>query len=365
MNKESEYGARITGYDFARALAVIGMVLVNFKIVLGAEKNGPDWLIWFAGLFSGRAAATFVILAGVGLTLLSRKAVREGDSAARTQIRIQLWKRSLFLMVVGLIYTPLWPADILHFYAIYIAIGALMITASGKRLISLAFVFMFGFLILLVFFNYESNWNWETLSYENFWTLAGMFKHLFFNGFHPVIPWTFFLLLGMWLGRQDLLDKKRRTKILITSVVIASVTEFLSWWGIRAASPETWQMPLEEIKAIIGTGPMPPMPQYLVAAAATAVTVILLSIIITEKFKESQWVNYFISAGQLALTLYVAHVVIGMLPLFVLGLEKNRSLAFVFLYTFAFCFLSIVCAYHWRKKFKRGPLEWGMRKITG
>jgi uncharacterized membrane protein YeiB len=63
---------RIIGYDLARALAIFGMVVVNFKIVMGAEQNGPPWLTQLVGLLEGRAAATFVVLAGVGLSLLSR-----------------------------------------------------------------------------------------------------------------------------------------------------------------------------------------------------------------------------------------------------------------------------------------------------
>ena len=39
-----QHTQRIIGYDFARALAILGMVLVNFVMVMGAESNGPLWL---------------------------------------------------------------------------------------------------------------------------------------------------------------------------------------------------------------------------------------------------------------------------------------------------------------------------------
>ena len=65
---------RIIGYDLARALAVFGMVVVNFKTVMSAEQGGPAWLGGLVGLLDGRAAATFVVLAGVGIALISRKA---------------------------------------------------------------------------------------------------------------------------------------------------------------------------------------------------------------------------------------------------------------------------------------------------
>ena len=58
MSSASEPGAvRLIGYDVARALAFFGMVLVNFKIVMGASGAGPAWLVDAAGLLEGRAAA--------------------------------------------------------------------------------------------------------------------------------------------------------------------------------------------------------------------------------------------------------------------------------------------------------------------
>ena len=39
---------RIIGIDVARALAVIGMIVVNFKIVIG--ENGLSWVKSFASL---------------------------------------------------------------------------------------------------------------------------------------------------------------------------------------------------------------------------------------------------------------------------------------------------------------------------
>ncbi len=104
----------IIGYDLACAFAVFGMVVVNFKIVMGAEKSGPDWLVNLVGLLDGRAAATFAALPGAGLFPLSRKGRTRDDHDLLVQDRRTLLKRALFLFVIGLLYTPMWPADILH-----------------------------------------------------------------------------------------------------------------------------------------------------------------------------------------------------------------------------------------------------------
>ena len=68
---------RIVGIDVARALAVIGMIVVNFKIVIG--ENGLNWVKSFAGIFDGKAAATFVVLAGLGLALMTNSAIKNNN----------------------------------------------------------------------------------------------------------------------------------------------------------------------------------------------------------------------------------------------------------------------------------------------
>lgn len=219
---------RILGYDFARALAFIGMVLVNFKLVMNTNGGGPAWLDWLVGLLAGRAAATFVVLAGVGISLLSQQARLSGDNHKISQIRHTLLKRALFLFVIGLLYAPIWPPDILHFYGVYIAIGALLLPVAEKWLWRLAFAFVGLFVVLFLLFDYETGWDWVTLTYLDFWQMPGMIRHSFFNGFHPVIPWTAFLLVGMWLGRQDVANPLFRKKLLWGSLALVVVAETIS-----------------------------------------------------------------------------------------------------------------------------------------
>ncbi|MDP6410616.1 MAG: heparan-alpha-glucosaminide N-acetyltransferase domain-containing protein, partial [Planctomycetota bacterium] len=58
---------RVGGLDLARCLAIFGMVYVNFEVVLAAGEREPRWLGVLAACTEGRAAATFVVLAGIGL----------------------------------------------------------------------------------------------------------------------------------------------------------------------------------------------------------------------------------------------------------------------------------------------------------
>ncbi len=354
---------RIMGYDIARGLAFIGMVVVNFKTVMGASKAGADWLVWLAGLLEGRAAATFVVLAGVGISLLSQRARLEKNRKKIAQIRKILFKRAAFLFVFGLLFTPTWPPDILHFYGIYIAIGALLLSISDRNLWAIIFGVILVFVMLNLVLDYEQGWNFETLEYLDFWTAAGMIRHLFFNGFHPVFPWVSFLLIGMWLGRQDVHNRAWRRRILFFGFSIASLTEVGSWLLVRTMSTaEGFDLALAN--ALFGTEMIPPMPLYIIAGGATAVSLILLCVMATERMGRSAWLQPLSATGQLALTLYVAHVVIGLGLLDALGRLENQSLIFAVGSALTFSAAAVAFSTLWRRYFRRGPLELLMRQIA-
>jgi uncharacterized membrane protein len=67
-----------------------------------------------ASIFGGEAAATFVVLAGVGLALMTNSEIKNNDQAKIKMAQIRIIKRALFLFVVGISYIAIWPADILY-----------------------------------------------------------------------------------------------------------------------------------------------------------------------------------------------------------------------------------------------------------
>ena len=86
-------------------------------------------------IFDGKAAATFVVLAGVGLALMTNSAIKNNDQAKLKIARIRIIKRALFLFVVGISYITIWPADILHFYGVYMAITIVLLTSKEKNIL--------------------------------------------------------------------------------------------------------------------------------------------------------------------------------------------------------------------------------------
>ena len=130
MNNAPPSSARLIGLDIARYLAFIGMVIVNFNVAMsyGVQSNG-GFFNELIGQLQGRASATFVVLAGIGLGLSSFK--RESQT-----VNIII-KRAIFLLILGLLNMSIFEGDILHYYAFYFLFGVLLLPLSNRMLIGL------------------------------------------------------------------------------------------------------------------------------------------------------------------------------------------------------------------------------------
>jgi len=356
--------SRLEGLDLARALAVFGMVVVNFEVVLVAAGSGPGWLAELTGLLHGRAAATFVVLAGMGVSLLSRWARESAERAPLLRARGTLLRRALLLFVVGALYTPIWPADILHFYGLYLACAVLLLRAPSSRLWAFAIATTLAAPLLLVTLDYEAGWDWATLEYEGLWTPAGALRHLFFNGFHPVVPWLAFLLVGMALGRLELAATRVRRRLLLWGAASAAVAELGSRLFIAMFAEAVGDAEREGLEALLGTAPMPPALLFVVAGTGTACAVIGACLSAAGRWGRSRWMGPLLATGRLALTLYVAHVVVGMGSLEALGWLEGRSRAFALGAAIAFCVGAVLFSQLWSLRFERGPLEALLRKLS-
>ncbi len=354
---------RIAGFDLARAFAIFGMVFVNFRLVMGG-KSTTEWGEAFATMFDGRAAVLFVVLAGVGVSLMSREARLSTDAAVIASVRWSLLKRALLLFVVGLMYWPIWPPDILHYYGVYLIAAVCCLRCSDRQLLGFAAVAVGIATALLLTLNYENGWkDWESLEYVDFWTPVGMLRNTFFNGFHPFFPWVGFLLWGMWLGRQRLGEHKTCWRFFTIAVCVAIGAKLTSLGLI--ASLSSFPFSAEDAAALFGTDLMPPFPLYVVSAAATATAMICLCVRLAESCSDARWLTPFIHTGQLALSLYVAHVVIGMGALDAMGRLQSQSIPTVIAATIIFCVLATIASHVWRRRFDRGPLEAVFRKLSG
>jgi hypothetical protein len=93
---------RIIGINVAKALAIIGMIIVNFNVVF--SKNGYSWVKSFASIFDGKSTATLAMLAVFGPALMTNSDIKNHDQTKLKVARIRIMKRAVFLFFVGLSY---------------------------------------------------------------------------------------------------------------------------------------------------------------------------------------------------------------------------------------------------------------------
>lgn len=336
-------GQRLEGLDLARYVALAGMVVVNFRLAMGVGE-GNSSLHWFAGLLEGRAAATFVVLAGLGFGL----AAKLGRMSFST-----ISKRALFLFAAGLLNLLIFDADILHFYGVYFILGATLLHASGLVLAIAVIAATIGFVGLTFMLDYEAGWDWTTFAYLDLWSVPGFLRNLFYNGWHPVLPWFAFFAFGMALARLDLAQKKQQLMLVLLGIaaIAASVALSSVLSGVMG--------PLSGIK------PLPPGPWFVLGGVGTAMLIVGICLLAAKASPVSSVAGTLIPAGRQTLTLYIAHIIIGMGLLEELDMLSGQTIETAFLVAVIFMLSATVFAWAWSRKFRAGPLEMLMRRLTG
>lgn len=351
---------RIIGYDLARALALLGMILVHFALVMSAQNPHPRWLAGVPVFLDGRAAALFVVLAGIGISLRCRGSGSEGGRMRGTLIR-----RGLFLLAVGFGNLVIWPGDILRVYGISFLVAASLIAVSDRMLAAVGSAFVLGFVVLLLTADYESHWDWETMSYHDLWTPEGVVRNLFYDGFRSVFPWTGLLVFGMWLGRRPLEQARLRHRFLLAGLVLLVVSESVSRALVAYFDRHPIGMDHETIVALFGTQSMPPLPFFLASSIGASLVAISLSLMVAERFPAARVVRALVATGQMAFTWYVGHIVLGLGTLVALDALEVYPLSASLGCGLAFFAAAVLISLFWRTRFRFGPLEWLMRKVAG
>lgn len=356
---------RVIGFDVARSLAILGMIVVHFSLVGAADRTRPAWLASVLALLDGRASAVFIILAGIGITLMSRKAASSSDSRALWGVRRTLFLRGLFLLLLGYINLTIWSGDILRIYGVSLLFAAVVVTWPDRALLWLAGAFEFVFVVFLLLGDFDRNWDWNTLTYHNLWTPDGIWRNLFFDGFRSVFPWTGMLLYGVWLGRLNLVDTRTNRRVIIAAVgsLIGAeiVSKALVYWSTHSGQA-SWDVPTARF--FFGTESMPALPLFLLSAGGLATAVIALFVRLTTKYPGRLW-SPFVATGQMALTWYCGHIVIGLGTLVAFDRGNTESLPVAAALGVSFFLLAVITSLIWKSIVRHGPLEWIMRRIAG
>ncbi len=295
----------IVGYDFARLLALFGLLIAA---LIPVPNVFPDFeagdfelhhiiLGQLHSIIRGGAITTFLLLGGVGISLRTQQSRTTDDAHRITDSRKRLIRRAALLMVVGIGCNLILPTNLLSSYGGYILIGALLLTVSNRWLWSLASAcviisFASVFLMLHGIFSREMlEESWGT-PYVFGFPIEGMIYNLLSGELYSLFYWSVFLLIGMWLGRLEVPFPRERRNLLFRAMVIALVTScvllvLLSSTVSLDSIPMWWQMGIGLITSFLAGG-------------GTAIAIVMGSLRLIEKYPEAKWTKPFIATGRLA-----------------------------------------------------------------
>ncbi len=332
---------RITGIDLARCLAIFGMFAVHV-----GPTDADGLLGAFYRLPHGRASLLFVLVAGVGVSLLAAS-TRTSPMQARSKL---VW-RAVLLLPLGLALQELdhGAAVILQDYAVLFVVAILLLALPDPGLLGLAAVALPLGSIGFLWGRLEDPDRFARASAGLSDSFVDVLHRLVLSGPYPLITWLAPFLLGIWVGRRDLRSRAVRRHLLVwgTAVAVAAFTLSRLLQEVLGVTddPTGWD------HLVVDT-PHSQMPLWVIGSTASAAAVLGAALFVAEALPRGT--RPLVLAGQLALTVYVGHLLA--LHAAPAALTADEVLpALVLLGGFALA--SVVFATLWRRGFPRGPLE--------
>ena len=343
---------RLRGVDAARAIAVLGMVMVHF----GPSPRPATLLGDLYGVSHGRASVLFALLAGVGVALLVGGRSR-GQSTIRRPIflaRGRIIFRGVLLLPLGLWLQQLDHGAyvILQYYAVYFLFAALVLTLPDRWLLAGgAAVLVGGPLIYLWGSMAEPAWfSGDPASLDN--PTGKIIRDLLLAGKYPLITWAAPLLVGLWIGRRDLAVPAVRWWLLILGLTLAVAAALASDW-LTATLVGPFEGRRDPGFAVLLTDtPHNQMPLWMLGSIGSACAVLGGMLLLAERLPRVTWP--LVATGQVALTVYVGHLLL--LDTFP-ELLKRGTIPEAALSVGVFMLLAVAASTLWRAVLPRGPLE--------
>jgi uncharacterized membrane protein len=223
-------GSRLLGMDATRGLAVLGMMAVHALYDTNADGS-PTEVYLVSG---GRSAATFAVLAGVGIAFTTgRRQVQIGPDATRATA--SMLTRALVVGLIGLAlgYTDAGIASvILPYYALMFMLAIPLVLLPTRVLILAAAVLGAGMPVLSQLI--RPGLPAPALLNPTFTQLLtdplGLLSELALTGYYPALPWMTYLCVGIAVGRTRLTSPRVAAGLLAVGAVLAVAASAASRW---------------------------------------------------------------------------------------------------------------------------------------
>lgn len=360
---------RIASLDVTRAVAMIGVVALNFHGYLNIKQwtNPINPSIWESafhpttGILTTRFAATFVFVAGIGVALFFRSAL--ADRVAIQNKRLVLFRRGVFLFGIGLVLQWIWPGTIIFYYGTYFMLAALMAVwrtrtlAVSIALIALSAAAISGWQLDRQRQGFSTSWLSPPLN-----SPRNLLIRTFIDYTHPLLPWMAFLLAGVILGRHLHRLAEIRGRMLaigLVALVGAHLLRTLLWPGFLLERSDI------VARVIVSTDPYDRSVLYTLSALAAAIVAFTTISFVVDSRGSSVIIEHLRTVGTLSLSIYVLHVLFFNLVVDWFGLVQGGSLVTALSLALAFYVPTIALASWWRRIFGAGPIERLYRLVGG
>ncbi|MFJ4784902.1 heparan-alpha-glucosaminide N-acetyltransferase domain-containing protein [Streptomyces sp. NPDC088794] len=369
---------RIVGVDTARGLALLGMFSVHVYGAFASDGSPtPAWM-----LAGGRSAATFALLAGVGLAFTTggRRPVVGRPQYAAVATRAALIGLTGLLLGHASRAADLGVDVILAFYALLFLFSIPLLRLRPRTLAALSLTLALAGPVavhLLRGVLPEPAFDGDPVPTDVVTDPLGLLSDLLVHGNYPVVAWMTYLCAGLAVGRLDLTSVRIARRLLLGGLALAAgawltatawLTQFGGLWHLwRAEFADTpWREARPEVLwdtgddstwwSLISRAPHSTSPFDLLQTLGSACALLGAALLLTRLTPTRRLLGPLTAAGTMPLTLYCAHVLLlatgalGDSPDLLYGLLAAGSLLFA------------VC---WRRAVGRGPLEAGIAVIAG
>ena len=353
-----DLSSRRPGPDVVRALAMAGVVVMNYHgylILRGARRDGgmlSDLFDPWTGPLSTRFAATFVLTAGVGVSLMTASSI--GDPDRTLDMRWRLVRRGILLYSGGLLFDFVWPGTILPFYGAMFVLAALMFTWRFRWLL-LAGVSAAVAAWALNWWLYESALDgdrneWLTDPSER--SPRGLVFDVFVNGTHPLLPWLAYFCAGIALGRVLGREGWRPATIALGATLYTG--------AVIANTAGSGQRSLE----LLSDDPFDRGLVYVASALGTALLAFGGISWLADRFASFRGVDALRRAGQMSLTIYLGHALVFNLVVDWLDLVEPRGVGTALAAAAVFWIGATAVSVSYQRRYGRGPAERIYRRLT-
>jgi uncharacterized membrane protein YeiB len=296
-----------------------------------------------------------VLTAGVGVALMTASSI---DDPERTRsMRWRLVRRGLLLYGVGLLFDMIWTGTILPYY------GAMFVLAAGLFTFRIRWLVVVGVAAALAGWAIRW-WRFEAKldDHDTSWLTdpparspRGLVFDVFLNGTHPLLPWLAFFCAGIVLGR-----------VLRTSwwQVAAIGTGFLMFTTSKVVDLVALGSASDRVQTLWNDDPFDRGLIYSTSTLGSALIAFTAICWLADRYESTGTIDVLRRAGQLSLTIYLAHALVFNLLVGPLELIRPSGLGTALWFASLVWIGLIAGAVAYQRRYGRGPAESVYRALT-